>query len=101
MYQPPIARRSDSSRDSETMRSCVSASPSALARVLFEPELLKCLGLTGQDDVVDVTRDLDRVVELADLGHVHPHPGPAQVLTHAIETQFDDLADAAPAAHLD
>ena len=68
---------------------------------MLEPELLESFGLTGQDDVVDVTGDLDRVVELADLGHVHPHPGSAQVFTHTIEPQLDDLADAASATHLD
>src|SRR5258708_33504156 len=103
---------SDSSPDSETVRECRIRHPTRkqcdgaflLRRRLLpvlEPELLECFGLTGQDDVVDVTGDLDRIVELADLGHVHPHPGPAQVVTRTIEPQLDDLADAALATHLD
>jgi hypothetical protein len=75
-----------------------------LCRRLFlvlEPELLESFGPTGQDDAVDVTGNLDRVVEFAELGHVHPHPGPTQVFTHTVESQLDDLADAAPTAHLD
>src|SRR5664279_20969 len=59
------------------------------------------LALPGADEIVDVTGDLDGVVEFADLGHVHPHPGPAQVLANTIEAQLDDLPNPSPAAHLD
>src|SRR6266704_3448601 len=49
----------------------------------------------------NVAGNLDGVVELADLGHVDPQPGPAQVLADAVEAEPDDLADPPPASQLD
>jgi hypothetical protein len=57
--------------------------------------------LPAQDEIVGVAGDLDGVVEFAHLGHVHPHPGAAQMFADAVQTELDDLADPSPAPHLD
>ena len=75
------------------------------AAVGIDPVLLSKrldrLGLPCPDYVVHAARNLDGVVELADLRHVDPHPRPAEVLADAVESQPDDLANTPAALDLD